>query len=105
MRDVGSEAGTARTVSQEEGVNAFDQMLEFIFALQRENIHFTLKCQREAIMVVVPSPSSYFEVEFFSEGHIEVQEFGRAGGVYRATFESITGKVIDSVNGSDEKAN
>lgn len=27
-------------------------------------------------MVVIPTPSKYYEVEFFEDGHIEVQKFG-----------------------------
>jgi hypothetical protein len=58
-------------------MNALEQLLEFISRLQDSNIDFTLHCVRDAIMVAIVSPRTYYEVEFFSDGHIEVQAWGR----------------------------
>jgi hypothetical protein len=73
--------------------------LEFLFALQDAKITFRLDCVRDAIMVVIPTPSSYYEVEFFADGHIERQIFGPAGAVHQTTLEGITEAVIRDVNG------
>ena len=50
-------------------------------------------------MVVVPTPTSYFETELFVDGHIESQIFGPADAVTRVSLETITKAVIDAVNG------
>ncbi len=50
-------------------------------------------------MVIIASPSKYYEIEFFSDGHIEVQTFGSpVVDVMRMTidevFEIVTQDVI-----------
>jgi hypothetical protein len=50
-------------------------------------------------MVVVPSPSTYYEIEFFADGHIEVQTFGTPSQVQTVTLMEITERVIRDVNG------
>jgi len=51
-------------------VNSLEQLLEFLIRLQNSKIQFRLDCVRDAIMVVVPTPSKYYEIEFFADGHI-----------------------------------
>ena len=48
-------------------------------------------------MVVVPTPSTYYEVEFFADGHIEAQTFGPQSEVKTVTLQDITGAVIQDV--------
>jgi hypothetical protein len=80
-------------------VNSLEPLLQFISQLQDGRIQFDLKCVREAIMVVVPSPSTYYEIEFFADGHIEVQTFGTPSQVDTVTLQEITDRVIRDVNG------
>jgi hypothetical protein len=80
-------------------MNSLAKLLEFLIELQKARITFRLDCVRDAIMVVIPTPSSYYEVEFFADGHIEKQTFGPAGEVDETTLEEITAAVIRDVNG------
>jgi hypothetical protein len=65
--------------------------------LQSSKIQFKLDCVRDAVMVVVPTPSTYYEVEFFADGHIEAQTFGPQSEVKTVTLQDITGAVIQDV--------
>ncbi len=80
-------------------MNALQQLLEFLSALQDAKIHFDLKCVRDAIMVTVVSPCTYYEIEFFVDGHIEVQTFGAASPVQLVSLQEIRDRVVRDVNG------
>lgn len=80
-------------------MNALGQLLEFLCELRDAKIQFDLKCVRDAIMVTVVSPSTYYEIEFFADGNIEVQTFGPSSKVKTATLKEITAQVIRAVNG------
>jgi len=80
-------------------VNSLESLLQFISRLQSDKIQFDLKCVREAIMVAVRSPSTYYEIEFFADGHIEVQTIGTPSHVHTVTLQEITDRVIRDVNG------
>ncbi|WP_058188091.1 hypothetical protein [Terracidiphilus gabretensis] len=67
--------------------------------LQRLEISYQLDCVRDAIMVIVPTPSKYYEIEFFADGHIETQLFGPQSSVQRQTVQEITEAIIQDVNG------
>ena len=81
-------------------MNSLEQLLEFLILLQNHKIQFRLDCVRDAIMVVVPTPSKYYEIEFFADGHIESQTFGPSSAVSRVTIDEIRATVIHEVNGS-----
>jgi hypothetical protein len=100
-----SETGHARSLQEENRMNALEQLLRFLAGLQDAKIRYTLDSVRDAIMVVIPTPSSYYEVEFFSDGHIEVQTFAGSSEVKRTSFEEITQAVIQAVNGPSENSN
>jgi hypothetical protein len=80
-------------------VNSLEQLIEFISRLQDGRIQFDLKCVRDAIMISLRSPSTYYEIEFFADGHIEVQTFGPPSLVQTVTLREITDRVIRDVNG------
>ena len=80
-------------------MNSLEQLLQFISRLQNARIQFELKCVRDAIMVALRSPSTYYEIEFFADGHIELQTFGTPSPVQRFTLQEITDHVIREVNG------
>jgi len=79
-----------------------EQLLHFISSLRAAQIHFSLEAVREAIMVVIPTPANYYEVEFFADGHIESQAFGPAGEVRNVSLDAITRVVVQAVNGKKE---
>ena len=80
-------------------MNSLEQLIEFISRLQDGRIQFDLKCVRDAIMISLRSPSTYYEIEFFADGHIEVQTFGPPSLVQTVTLREITDRVIRDVNG------
>lgn len=79
--------------------NSLEQPLDFMIRLWTAKIHYKLDCVRDAILVVVPTPSKYDEVEFFADGHIESQTFGPAGFVGRPALDEIARAVIRDVSG------
>jgi hypothetical protein len=81
-------------------MNGLQQLLDFIHRLREHKVHFTLDCVRDAIMVVVPAPSQYFEIEFFVDGHVETQRFGPAGPVQSGSIDEVTAAVVNAVNGT-----
>ena len=80
-------------------MNSLEQLLQFVSRLQNKNIHFNLECNRDAIMVTVVSPSTYHEVEFFADGHIEAQTWGPPSAVRTVSLEEITDLVVRDVEG------
>lgn len=80
-------------------MNALEQLLAFLSQLRDAHIPFDLKCVRDAIMVNLRSPSTYYEIEFFADGQIEVQTFGEAGEVQMLGLREIGERVIRDVNG------
>jgi hypothetical protein len=61
--------------------NAMQKLLTFVNELDRRRIHRRLASVREAVMVEVHVPGARWEVEFFADGHVEVEVFKSAGGV------------------------
>ena len=80
-------------------MNALEQLLEFLSALRDAKVCFNLTSVRDAIMVTIVSPSTYYEIEFFADGRIEVQTFGPANRVQTFNLQDITDRVIREVNG------
>jgi hypothetical protein len=80
-------------------VNSLEQLLQFIARLQDARIQFDLKCVRDAIMVSIRSPSTYYEIEFFADGHIEVEMLGTPSPVRPITLPEITKRVVSDLNG------
>jgi hypothetical protein len=61
-------------------------MLGFLGELEEHKICYALASVRDAIMVQVAVPGQRWEVEFFADGHIEVERFistGEIGGEER----------------------
>ena len=84
-------------------VNSLEQLLFFLFRLGEEKIHFTLQCSRiDALTVVIPAASRYYEIDFYADGQIECQTFGPAGYVEAVSLEDITSQVIAALNGPQD---
>jgi hypothetical protein len=63
-------------------MNAFQKLLDFLAELDRFKIFHRLSQVRpEAIMVKIAVPGERWEVEFFSDGHVEVEVFGPSPGI------------------------
>jgi len=58
------------------------KLLDFLSQLESKKIYYTLtKIREEAIMVQVTVPGQRWEIEFFSDGEIEVEVFSKSSGV------------------------
>ncbi|MCU0542995.1 MAG: hypothetical protein MUE44_12475 [Oscillatoriaceae cyanobacterium Prado104] len=56
--------------------NGFDRLILFLQSLEKQAIDYTLAHHRdEAVMVIVAVPGERWEVEFFSDGAVEVEKF------------------------------
>ena len=57
------------------------ELIDFVNRLRGEGIHFLIEHNRDdAIMVLAVVPGERWEVEFFADGHTEVEVF-TSGGV------------------------
>jgi len=65
---------------------SLQKLLDFLVRLTTNKIHYQLECNRsEAIMVLVSVPGERWEVEYFTDGHIEVE-------VFRSALEGMKGE-------------
>lgn len=56
--------------------NIFEKLVSFLQKLEQQGIAYTLAHHRdEAIMVIVAVPGERWEIEFLSDGSIEVEKF------------------------------
>jgi hypothetical protein len=57
-------------------------LLDFLNQLDRRGIHYDLGHHRDdSVMVKAQVPGAYWEVEFFADGHTEVEVFRSEGSV------------------------
>jgi hypothetical protein len=60
----------------------FDKLVSFLQNLEQQNIVYTLAHHRdEAIMVTVAVPGERWEIEFLSDGSVEVEKFVSNGEI------------------------
>jgi hypothetical protein len=73
-------------------MNSLENLLEFLRQLDHHKIFFRLSRPRDEAIMVEPSyrrasrveivvPGERWEVEFFSDGHTEIEIFGPSSGV------------------------
>ncbi len=56
--------------------NGFDRLILFLQKLEKQTIDYSLAHHRdEAVMVVVAVPAERWEIEFLSDGSVEVEKF------------------------------
>ena len=61
-------------------MDIYKRLLDFLCQLEQENIHYTLEHNREdSIMVLAATPMKHWEIEFFSDGHIETDVYVSGG--------------------------
>jgi hypothetical protein len=66
---------------------AMDKFLSFIRQLRSYSLSYSITDSlddvvREAIMVTVNVPGHRYEVEFFEDGHVEIERFTSSGDIY-----------------------
>lgn len=63
-------------------MSAMERLLDFCAALDQRNAHYELLVARpEALMVLLSVPGERWEIEFFSDGHIELERYVSQGVV------------------------
>jgi hypothetical protein len=63
-------------------VNPLQKLLGFLSDLdERKIFHRLSQVRPEAIMVEIAVPGERWEVEFFADGHVEVEVFGPSPGI------------------------
>lgn len=63
------------------GVNAMQKLLDFLARLGDAKHQYRLSCHRDAVMVELAVPGERWEVEFFADGHVEVERFRSNGHI------------------------
>ncbi|NUQ79907.1 MAG: hypothetical protein HUU21_40930 [Polyangiaceae bacterium] len=59
------------------------RLLELLIQLEKKSIHYSLEHNRDdAIMVLVSIPGQRWEIEMFSDGHLEIEIFRSDGTIY-----------------------
>jgi hypothetical protein len=58
-----------------------DGLLDFLSKLEEHNIYYRLNKVRDAILVEIAVPGQRWEVEFFRDGSIEVENFLTTGEI------------------------
>jgi len=51
------------------------QLMEFLNQLEERSIYYKLNKVRDSIMVEAAVPGQRWEIEFFSDGHVEIEKF------------------------------
>jgi hypothetical protein len=65
--------------------NVFNKLVAFLEKLEHQRISYTLAHNREdALMVLVAVPGERWEIEFRSDGSIEIEKFISTGEIHDA---------------------
>ena len=63
--------------------NSMSNLTAFLQKLEKGRIDYTVTHQREdALLVAVALPGERWEIEFFSDGTVEVEQFVSSGEIY-----------------------
>lgn len=68
-----------KTATQTE--SSLEKVLDFLQCLEKSNIWYRLEHVRDSLMVVVAVPGERWEIEFFSDDHVEVERFISSGSI------------------------
>ena len=58
------------------------KLLDFLGALEDKHIYYQLSRIRDSVMVEISVPGERWEVEFFEDGHVEVEKFLSEGTIW-----------------------
>jgi len=59
-----------------------ERLLELLNELEKRKIHYRLNKVRDSVMIEVAVPGQRWEIEFFEDGHIEIEKFISEGVIY-----------------------
>ncbi|MEG4503505.1 hypothetical protein QUA81_10715 [Microcoleus sp. F6_B4] len=80
--------------------NGFDQVILFLQKLEKQAIDYSLAHHRdEAMMVIVSVPGERWEIEFLSDGSVEVEKFVSNGEI---SGEEALSELFDRYSELDE---
>ena len=80
--------------------NGFDRLILFLQNLEKQTIDYSLAHHRdEAVMVIVAVPGERWEIEFLSDGSVEVEKFVSNGEI---AGEEALSELFDRYSEQDE---
>jgi len=80
--------------------NGFDRLILFLQNLEKQAIDYSLAHHRdEAVMVIVAVPGERWEIEFLSDGSVEVEKFVSNGEI---AGEEALSELFDRYSEQDE---
>jgi len=62
-------------------INPLTKLLVFLDKLEEQKIWYRLAHIRDSIMVITAIPGERWEIEFFEDGHVEVERFISPGKI------------------------
>lgn len=81
--------------------SGFNKLVLFLQNLEQQSISYTLAHHRdEAIMATVALPGERWEIEFFSDGLVEVEKFVSSGEIAQ---EEALGELLDRHSANDSE--
>jgi hypothetical protein len=63
-------------------VDVLAQALTLVTRLEQAKIWYRLEVVRNALMVVAVVPGEHWEIEFFPDGHVEIERFRSDGEIH-----------------------
>jgi hypothetical protein len=61
--------------------NSLAELLTFLDRLEEANISYRLDHVRDSVMIIAAIPGERWEIEFFEDGHVEVERFISSGDI------------------------
>lgn len=66
------------------------KVLSFLETLDKGSVWYELLHVRDSLMIALTVPGERWEVEFFQDGHIELERFKSSGDVIEVTDQELT---------------
>jgi len=64
-------------------MDGMTKLLNFLCRLDECNIHYRIEHNRDdAVMVITDVPGQKWEIEFFTDGNVEIEIFKSDGGIW-----------------------
>ncbi len=54
---------------------SFGKLLDFLDRLEKAKVWYRLEHLRDSVMILLSIPGEHWEVEFFEDGHVEIERF------------------------------
>jgi len=71
-------------------MNAMEALVKFLTELEKNKVSYRLEHNREeTIMVLIAVPGERWEIEFFADGRIEKEVFGKSSGVETSSINEL----------------